>query len=149
MNGTFVILIVICFIFFTFFAKTSSILFAKNKINVFEENLGQIAFDFRIFDKDLSKFLMTIDDIVKSYNKGDNIFVTKEKEINFCRDYIEKNKEYLKKVGFSNYDELINLFSDLKTHQKELFDLLGKNQSFNYLVILQNTNEKRPNGGFF
>ena len=146
MNGTFVILIVFCFIFFTFFAKTSSILFAKNKIDVFEENLGQIAFDFRIFDKDLSKFLMTLDDIVQSYNKGDNIFVTKEKEINFCRDYIEQNKEYLKKVGFSNYDKLINFFSDLKSYQKEFFELLGQNQSFNYLVILQNTNEKRPNG---
>ncbi len=149
MNGTFVILIVFCFIFFTFFAKTSSILFAKNKIDVFEENLGQIAFDFRIFDKDLSKFLMTLDDIVQSYNKGDNIFVTKEKEINFCRDYIEQNKEYLKKVGFSNYDKLINFFSDLKSYQKEFFELLGQNQSFNYLVILQNTNEKRPNGWFF
>ena len=55
------------------------------------------------------------------------------------------NKEYLKKVGFSNYDKIINLFSDLKTYQKEIFELMGKNQSYNYLVILQNTNEKRPN----
>lgn len=74
------------------------------------------------------------------------MFVTKEKEINLCWEYIEQNKEYLKKVGFSNYDKLINLFSDLKTQQKELFELLGKDQPFNYLVILQNTNEKRPNG---
>ena len=32
---------------------------------------------------------------------------------------------------------------------RKSFELLGKNQSFNYLVILQNTNEKRPNGWFF
>ena len=145
MNGTFVILIVLCFIFFTFFAKINDILF-KNKIDVFREDLGQIAFYFRTFDKDLSNFLITLDDIIQSYNKGDNIFVTKEKGINFCRDYIEQNKEYLKKVGFSNYDKLINFFSDLKTYQKEFFELLGQNQPFNYLVILQNTNEKRPNG---
>jgi hypothetical protein len=149
MNGTFVILIVICFIFFTFFAKISGVLFSKNKIDVFEENLGQMAFDFRTIDKDLSHFLTNLDDIIKAYNKGENIFVTKEKEINSCWDYIDKNKEYLKKVGFSNYDKLINFLSDLRVHQKELFELLGKNQSFNYLVILQNTNEKRPNGGFF
>ncbi len=148
MNGTFVILIVLCFIFFTFFAKINDILF-KNKIDVFREDLGQIAFYFRTFDKDLSNFLITLDDIIQSYNKGDNIFVTKEKGINFCRDYIEQNKEYLKKVGFSNYDKLINFFSDLKTYQKEFFELLGQNQPFNYLVILQNTNEKRPNGWFF
>lgn len=145
MNGTFIILIVICFIFFAFVAKISGILF-KNKIDVFREDLGQIAFYSQTFDKDLSHFLLTLDDIIKGYDKGDNIFVTKEKEIDFCREYIEKNKEYLKKIGFSNYDELINLFSDLKSYQKEFFELLGKDQSFNYLVILQNTNEKRPNG---
>jgi hypothetical protein len=145
MNGMFVILIIACFIFFAFFAKVSDMLF-KNKIDVFREDLGQIAFYVWTFDKELSHFLITLDDIIQSYSKGDNIFITKEKEINFCREYIEENKEYLKKVGFSNYDKLINLFSDLKVYQKEFFELLGKNQSFNYLVILQNTNEKRPNG---
>ena len=73
-------------------------MFSKNKIDVFKEDLGQIAFYTWAFDKDLSKFLITIDDIVQSYSKGDNIFITKEKEINSCREYIEKNKEYLKKV---------------------------------------------------
>jgi len=118
----------------------------KNKIDLFKEDLGQIAFYTRTFDKELSHFLVTLDNIVQSYVKGDNVFITKEKEIIFCREYIEENKEYLKKVGFSNYDKLINLFSDLKVYQKEFFELLGKKQSFNYLVILQNTNEKRPNG---
>ncbi|MCX6824522.1 MAG: DUF4012 domain-containing protein [candidate division SR1 bacterium] len=149
MNGAFVALILICFIIFTFFAKISDMVFSKDKIDVFQQNLGQIAFYFWAFDKDLSNFLLTLDDIIQGYNKGENIFITKEKEINLCWEYIEHNKEYLKKVGFSNYDKLINFLSDIKVYQKEFFELLGKNQSFNYLVILQNTNEKRPNGGFF
>lgn len=33
--------------------------------------------------------------------------------------------------------------------REEIFELLGKNQRFNYLVPLQNSNEVRPNGGFF
>lgn len=147
-NGTFAILIILCFIFFTLFANISNMVF-KNKIDVFKEDLGQIAFYSRTFDKNLSHFLLTLDDIIQWYDKGENIFITKEKEINLCRDYIQKNKDYLKKVWFSNYDKLINLFSDLNIYQKEFFELLGKNQSFNYLVILQNTNEKRPNGWFF
>ena len=97
-NGTFVILAMFCFIFFTFFAKISDMMFSKNKIDVFKEDLGQIAFYTWTFDKELSKFLITIDDIVQSYTKGENIFITKEKEIHTCREYIEKNKEYLKKV---------------------------------------------------
>jgi len=149
MNGAFVALILMCFIIFTFFAKISDMVFSKDKIDVFQQNLGQIAFYFWAFDKDLSHFLLTLDDIIQGYNKGENIFITKEKEINLCWEYIEQNKEYLKKVGFSNYDKLINFLSDIKVYQKEFFELLGKNQSFNYLVILQNTNEKRPNGWFF
>lgn len=148
-NGTFVIVIVVCFIFFSFFAKISDMVFSKNKIDVFKENLGQMAFYMRTIDRNLSHFLLTLDDIVQSYNKGENIFNTKEKEIDTCRKYIEENKEYLKKIGFSNYDKLINFISDTRKYRQELFELLGKNQSFNYLVILQNTNEKRPNGGFF
>ncbi len=148
-NGTFVILIIFCFIFFTFFAKIDNMLFGKNKIDIFKENLGQMAFYTRIFDKDLSKFITTLDDIIGGYERWENIFISKEREINVSLDYIEKNKEYLKKVGFSNYDGVINLLWDLRKYQKELFELLGKDQPFNYLVILQNTNEKRPNGWFF
>lgn len=33
--------------------------------------------------------------------------------------------------------------------REEIFELLGKHQRFNYLVPLQNSNEARPNGGFF
>lgn len=149
LNGTFVILIVVCFIFFVFFAKVSDILSSKNKIDIFKEDLWQIAFYTRTFDKELSHFLVTLDEIIQAYIQKENIFITKQKEIDECWEYIEENKEYLKKVGFSNYDKLINLLSDLRTYQDELFTLLGKNESFNYLVILQNTNEKRPNGGFF
>ncbi len=142
-------MITIFFIFFAFFAKVNDLVFTKNKIDIFKEDLSKIAFYFWTFDKDLSHFLITLDDIIQRYIEGENIFATKEKEINFCREYIEKNKEYLKKVWFSNYDKLLTVFSDFKIYQKELFELLGKNQSFNYLVILQNTNEKRPNGWFF
>lgn len=108
-----------------------------------------MAFYTQPFDKNLSHFLVTLDDIIQWYIKGENIFITKQKEIDLCRDYIEDNKTYLKKIWFSNYDKLISLFSDLRIYEKELFELLGKNQSFNYLVILQNTNEKRPNWWFF
>lgn len=145
MNVAFLTIITICFMIFAFIANISDMVF-KNKIDVFKEDLGKIAFYSWTFNKELSHFLLTLEDIIKGYEKGENIFITKEKEIDFCWEYIRKNKEYLKKVGFSNYEQLINLFSDLKTNEKEVFGLLGKNQSFNYLVILQNTNEKRPNG---
>jgi hypothetical protein len=96
-NGTFAILLVFCFIFFTLFANITNIVF-KNKIDVFQEDLSKIAFYSRTFNKGLSQFLITLDEIIQSYTKGENIFITKEKEIVFCRNYIEQNKEYLKNI---------------------------------------------------
>ena len=52
-NGTFMILIMICFIFLTLFANITNMLF-KNKIDLFKEDLGKIAFYSWTFDKNLS-----------------------------------------------------------------------------------------------
>lgn len=148
-NGTFVILAILCFVFFTFFAKIHTMIFSQDKINIFKEDLNQIAFYTRTFDKELSQFLTTLDDIIQNYLHWENVFIEKKIEIDTCRAYIENNREYLKKIWFSNYEKIINFISDMRPHQDELFDLLGKDEAFNYLVILQNTNEKRPNGWFF
>lgn len=41
------------------------------------------------------------------------------------------------------------MLADARPLREEVFQLLGKNQTFNYLIPLQNSNEARPNGGFF
>ena len=63
-NGAFIILIGICFIFFTLFANITNIFF-KNKLDIFKEDLGEIAFYSWTFDKELSRFLLTLDDIIQ------------------------------------------------------------------------------------
>jgi len=40
----------------------------------------------------------------------------------------------------------MDFMSNAWNYKDEIFTLLGKDKPFNYLVILQNTNEKRPNG---
>ncbi len=86
---------------------------------------------------------------MKSYQAGENIFTTKSEEIEEVRIYVQQNKDYLQKLGFANYEYLFNFLGDLWENKNEIFQLLGQDQEFNYLVLLQNTNEKRPNGGFF
>ena len=88
----------LCFILFSFFASIQNMLFHKDKVDIFREDLGKIAFYTRTFDQELSKFFTTLDIIVQSYQNGDNIFIDKEKEIDACRKYIEENQEYLKKI---------------------------------------------------
>lgn len=119
------------------------------KVDVFGENIEHLAFSFRPIDKNVSQLLLSTNQIIHAYMSGENVLITKAKEIDEVMTYIQRNKEYLKKIWFQNYEPIINLIADLQKHKDELFDLLGQKKSQNYLVILQNTNEKRPNGWFF
>ncbi|MEI8252174.1 MAG: hypothetical protein WCG25_00095 [bacterium] len=40
---------------------------------------------------------------------------------------------------------MMNFVSKARNYKQEIFTLLGKDKPFNYLVLLQNANEKRPN----
>ena len=148
-NIVFLILVVICFCFFAFYSNITNILFNKNKLDIFKEDLQKIAFYFWTIDEDVSKEILNIDDIVKSYMSGDNVLVSKKQEIVDTLEYIKTNKNYLSSLWFQKYDWFISLLSDLQTNRDEVSRLLWEEWEFNYLVILQNTNEKRPNWWFF
>ena len=149
MNKTFLILIFFSFVFFAFYSKITNLVFNKDKIDVFKEDLQQIAFYFKPFDDKLSDFLLKLDFIVKDYIDWKNILNTREKEIEDMRWYIRTNKDYLTNLWFSKYEWLFDFLSNLRWHKTEIFELLWKNKEYNYLVILQNTNESRPNWWFF
>jgi len=148
-NITLLVLLILCFSFFSFYQKLTNIIFSPNKIDIFTQDLEDVAFYFRTFDQNLSQAILKIDDIIKSYASWDNIFLTQQTQIDESRTYLRQNKHYLQKLGFSHYETLISFLAQLQQHKEELFSLLWKDETFNYLVILQNTNEKRPNGGFF
>ncbi len=122
---------------------------ADNKVDLFKENLQQIAVYFLPIDKQFSKFLVDLDLLIKSYIEWQNILITQNTRIEELWSYTQKNKNYLKKIGFTQYEKVIDLVSDLRKYKNYVYDLLGKDKAYNYLVILQNTNEKRPNGWFF
>jgi hypothetical protein len=128
------------------FGRINTLLSSDNKVDLFKENLQQIAVYFLPIDKQFSKFLVDLDVLIKSYIDGENILVTQNTKIEELWSYTKKNKNYLKKIGFTQYQQVIDLISDLRKYKDYLFSLLGKDQPYNYLVILQNTNEKRPNG---
>ncbi|HRX63804.1 MAG TPA: DUF4012 domain-containing protein [Candidatus Absconditabacterales bacterium] len=148
-NIVFTTLIVICFAIFAFYSNVTNIIFGKDKVDIFKKDLQQVAFYFWNIDENVSKMLLNIDEISKSYMSGDNVLIQKEDTILKTLDYIQKNQDYLKNLGFEKYGKLIDLLEGIKNNRDEVSNLLGKEQEYNYLVILQNTNEKRPNGGFF
>lgn len=97
----FFILLGVAFSLMLFYHKISLFLFEKDKIDVFKEDLQQIAIYFLPIDKNVSHFLVTLDHIIQGYLKGENILVTQEKQIEETREYMQKNKTYLQKMGFA------------------------------------------------
>ena len=148
-NIVFVVLLVLCFAFFAFYSSITQLLFWKNKIDIFKEDLWKVATYFWGIDDGVSNMLLVSDDIIKSYLTGENILISKKQEIKDLLWYVDENKYHLSSLWFDNYDWFISLLSDLNGNWDEVSTLLWEKWEFNYLVILQNTNEKRPNWGFF
>lgn len=145
----FFMLLAVAFSVILFYHKISLFLFEKDKIDVFKEDLQQIAIYFLPIDRNVAHFLVTLDNIIKWYLKWENILITKEQQIEETREYMQKNKDYLQKMWFAWYQKIMDFISDLRKYKSEFFELMWKNKPYNYLVILQNANEKRPNGWFF
>ncbi len=145
----FIFLLAISFSILLFYHKISLFLFEKNKIDVFKEDLQQIAVYFLPIDRGVSSFLVSLDEIIQKYFKWENILISQEEKIEEVREYMQKNQWYLQKMWFAWYEKIMDLLSDLRKDKSEFFELMWKNQAYNYLVILQNTNEKRPNWWFF
>ena len=94
-NIIFVFLVVVCFAVFAFYSNITNILFNKNKMDIFKEDLQEVAFYFWTIDEDVSKMLLNIDDIAKSYMSGDNVLVSKKQEILDTLQYVKMNQHYL------------------------------------------------------
>jgi len=148
-NITYIFLLLLCFLLFSIYGNLSNLLFSDSKIDLFKEDLDEIAFYFWNFDRDLSRTILHADKIFQSYLSGDNVFLNNEDQLDEIREYVKNNKSYLAKLWFSNYDSVMDFLGEMYVHKQEIFSLLWQESEQNYLVILQNTNEKRPNGGFF
>jgi len=67
-------------------------------VDIFKEDMEQIAFYFKPFDEKLSDFLLQLDSVSKDYIAGKNILHTREKEIDAMWQYMKENKYYLTKL---------------------------------------------------
>lgn len=124
-------------------------LFSPNKVDIFKHDLTQIATYFRPVDREISQKLLLLDDLVQSYMQWENIFKEKSESVDELRKYVTDNQHYLSSLWFQHYEELMKFLADAYQYREEIYMLLGRDQPFNYLILLQNGNEKRPNGGFF
>lgn len=147
----FVYSLVFLFLFrgFSLYTSITNILFGGSPLDIFTKDLQTLSIYFLPIDKEVSHELYTLDWIVQSYMNWENIFKTKKPEIEEVRYYVINNQNHLSSLWFQRYETLMSFLSDLYDHREEVYALLWENYSYNYLIPLQNGNEKRPNGWFF
>lgn len=143
------LLFLIFFRGFSLYSNITNILFGGSALDIFTKDLQTLSIYFLPIDKEVSHELYTLDTIVKSYQNWENIFKTKKSEIEEVWYYIINNQNYLSSLWFQRYESLMKFLSDLYDHREEVYALLWENYSYNYLIPLQNWNEKRPNWWFF
>ena len=143
------LLFLIFFWGFSLYSNVTNILFGWTALDIFTKDLQTLSIYFLPIDKEVSHELYTLDGIVDSYMKWENIFKTKKDEIEEVWYYIINNQNYLSSLWFQRYESLMWFLSDLYDHREEVYALLWENYAYNYLIPLQNGNEKRPNWWFF
>ena len=143
------LLFLIFFRGFSLYSNITNILFGWTALDIFTKDLQSLSIYFLPIDKEVSHELYTLDGIVDSYMEGENIFKTKKDEIEEVWYYIINNQNYLSSLWFQRYESLMWFLSDLYDHREEVYALLWENYAYNYLIPLQNGNEKRPNWWFF
>ena len=143
------LLFLVFFRCFSLYSNITNILFKWTALDIFTKDLQSLSVYFLPIDKEVSHELYTLDTIVNSYMQWENIFKTKKDEIEEVWYYIINNQNYLSSLWFQRYESLMWFLSDLYNHREEVYKLLWEDQALNYLVPLQNWNEKRPNWWFF
>ena len=143
------LLFLVFFRWFSLYSNITNILFWWSALDIFKKDLQTLSIYFLPIDKEVSRELSTLNSIVQSYMQWDNIFKTRKSEIEEVRDYVIHNQDYLSSLWFQRYETLMWFLSDLYDYRNDVYELLWENQAFNYIIPLQNGNEKRPNWWFF
>ncbi len=145
----FLVIMSISFLLFGIIYRISSLLFDTNKIDIVKYNLWQIAQYVYTYDKTSSQIIARWDMIIQSALSGENVLTTQQNQIITLRDDIITHKSNLIATAGEKYTTILNFISDLRPFHEEIMKFLGKEQEQQYLIILQNSAEKRPNGWFF
>jgi len=137
------------FAFFSGYNNIHQIIQNESQLDIFSNNLKILGLYTRAFNKWLGTFVLDVDQVVQSYKRGENWFETQRDSIDHAREYIYQHPNLISDRWFKRYESLLSLLANLYPYREEIYQLLWDQKATNYLAILQNVGEKRPNWWFF
>jgi len=113
------------------------------------DNLIPLSLYTRVIDPALSQTLFTLYRIQQTYASGKPVFDRHRDDITAVLDHITRVLDS-GQFGFLSLDPTLrSLLDDIIALRPEIEKLLGADGPRRYIVLLQNSAEKRPNGWFF
>lgn len=148
LSSPFFLILLFSFLIITGYQQFTSLLFG-NKEDILTKDLGALANYISIYNKETATLVTDINTIIQSYINNENIFEQQASTLERIRNTITKQWDKILLKDNQKYKQLSSFLSDIQPYQQEIFTYAWANVSKSYLIILQNSSEKRPNGGFF
>jgi len=136
-------LFVLFSVFFAFFSFINETVYA-NKTQLLEKISKFSSLSFL----DKNNIPTQIASLILDYKNRKNILLDKYTPAFI---FTENNLDKLIAIlGYSQVrSQIIQIYKQFKPYKDDIFKLLGKDWEKNYLIILENTSEERPDSGFF
>ncbi len=124
-------------------------LLTEDKKDIITNDLGILSQYVRVVSPASASLLKNLNILIQAYNQPyTNIFVDQKEIINSIWEQIHTQTQQLNQDN-PQFARLVSFLDAIYPHKDELLIYLGSNVPKSYLVVLQNSSEKRPNGWFF
>lgn len=134
------------FAIFSLLYKIDRLVLAEDKKALLFDQMDDVAFYTQLYDRELGELLWQTDSVIKSYMAWENIFVSDA----FARIWTWWPLLASRLTSrYPQYQSFLSFWQDFSAYQEEVAALFGAYGKRNYIIVLQNTAEKRPNGWFF
>lgn len=162
-SPVFLVMLIFSFSFFCMINRIGSVLWSVNQLSILKDNLKDMAILVFPTDKKMSQSLLSLRSIIQSHEQWKNIFQSNEADMYYLIKYFQSKlndieslesviqkftgKEY--NLWLTKYRPFLETFWQTLFYKDDLFSLLWKTWPQKYMIVLQNTWEKRPNWWFF
>lgn len=125
------------------------LVFAEDRLNFLEKNVEDLALLIWPIDSDISKILLSANKVFIDYMNWDEVLDKDYSDINYIISWLQRKIDSLLNMGFGEYKPFLSFLDQALNFREDLFSLLGKDWPQKYLILFQNSSEKRPDWWFF
>lgn len=146
-NPVFVFLLFLWYPLFSVLALVFTVVEDPSK-HVHTNTMQRIATYISPIFPDISEALYNVQQVSSSIIADEPLFPQHTTHIDELLLFLQKEPSFFSFV-LGNNQLLIDILSQLANYRDDIFSLLWSQEPQTYLIVLQNTSEKRPNGWFF